>query len=75
MSNGMRDEVVVYHRLLDSLGGERQFEKAIAGTISECMAFLRVQSKRERNNYLAELKDGTLVSAAEIEQIATDRYG
>ncbi len=75
MSNGMRDEVVVYHRLLDSLGGERQFEKAIAGTISECTAFLRAQSKRERNNYFAELKDGTLVSAAEIEQIATDQYG
>lgn len=75
MAKDMRDEVVVYHRLPDSLGGERQFERAIAGTINECSAFLRVRPERERNSYFAELRDGALVSAAEIEQMATDQYG
>lgn len=57
-------EVVEHHRLPESLGGERQFEKAIAGTISEYTAILCVQSMRETNSNFEELKDDTLVSAS-----------
>jgi len=67
------EDATLYRRMPDSTAGERQMEKTFAGSVRDCLVYLHSQPERDRDAYFAELKDGTPLSSADIERIASNR--